>query len=80
MTETNNLNSTLQNLSRRQLRDLVRTQLQMLLEAGDLQGVKAILVPVQPADIAEAIEGLPEVMHALAFRLLSKDEAIEVYR
>lgn len=47
----------------------------MLLETGDLQGAKAILVPVQPADIAEAIEGLPEAMHALAFRLLSKDEA-----
>ncbi|RCJ40164.1 magnesium transporter [Nostoc minutum NIES-26] len=79
MTETNNLNSTLQNVSRRELRDLVRTQLQMLLEAGDLPGAKAILVPVQHADIAEAIEGLPEAMHALAFRLLSKDEAIEVY-
>ncbi|MEH2086948.1 magnesium transporter [Nostoc sp.] len=79
MTETNNLNSTIQNLSRRELRDLVRTQLQMLLDAGDLQGAKSILVPVQPADIAEAIEGLPEAMHALAFRLLSKDEAIEVY-
>ena len=79
MTETNNFNSTIQNLSRRELRDLVRTQLQMLLEAGDLQGAKSILVPVQPADIAEAIEGLPKAMHALAFRLLSKDEAIEVY-
>ncbi|MCC5658116.1 magnesium transporter [Nostoc sp. XA010] len=79
MTETNNFNSTIQNISRRELRDLVRTQLQMLLETGDLQGAKAILVPVQPADIAEAIEGLPEAMHALAFRLLSKDEAIEVY-
>jgi len=66
-------------VSRRELRDLVRTQLQMLLEAADLQAAKAILVPVQPADIAEAIEGLPEAMHALAFRLLSKDEAIEVY-
>ncbi|MDZ8263350.1 magnesium transporter [Nostoc sp. ChiQUE01b] len=79
MTETNNLNSTIQNLSRRELRYLVRTQLQILLEAGDLQAAKSILVPVQPADIAEAIEGLPEAMHALAFRLLSKDEAIEVY-
>ncbi|MEH2340047.1 magnesium transporter [Nostoc sp.] len=79
MTETNNLSSTIQNVSRRELRGLVRTQLQMLLEAGDLQGAKAILVPVQPADIAEAIEGLPEAMHALAFRLLFKDEAIEVY-
>ncbi|GAB1541439.1 magnesium transporter [Scytonema sp. NUACC21] len=51
----------------------------MLLQAGDLQGAKSILVPVQPVDIAEAIEGLPETMHALAFRLLSKHEAIEVY-
>ncbi|WP_298907963.1 magnesium transporter [uncultured Nostoc sp.] len=79
MTETNNLSSIIQNVSRRELRDLVRTQLQMLLKAGDLQGAKAILVSVQPADIAEAIEGLPKAMHALAFRLLSKDEAIEVY-
>ncbi len=79
MTETNNSTSTLQDLSRRELRDLVRQQLQMLLETGDLQGAKAILVPVQPVDIAEAIEGLPETMHALAFRLLSKAEAIEVY-
>ncbi len=78
MTETNNLPS-LQEFSRRELRDLVRLQLQALLEQGDLQGAKAILVPVQPADIAEAIEGLPEAIQALAFRLLSKSEAIEVY-
>ncbi|MEC4812846.1 MAG: magnesium transporter [Scytonema sp. PMC 1069.18] len=73
------MTSTFQDVSRRELRDLVRVQLQMLLESGDLQGAKAILVPVQPADIAEAIQGLPEAMHALAFRLLSKQEAIEVY-
>jgi magnesium transporter len=78
LTETNNLPS-LQEFSRRELRDLVRLQLQALLEQGDLQGAKAILVPVQPADIAEAIEGLPEAIQALAFRLLSKSEAIEVY-
>jgi magnesium transporter len=78
VTEANNSIS-IQNLSRRELSDLVRTQLEMLLEAGDLQAAKAILVPVQPADIADAIEGLPEKMHALAFRLLSKHEAIEVY-
>ncbi|MGB0564532.1 MAG: magnesium transporter, partial [Spirulinaceae cyanobacterium] len=51
----------------------------MLLEQSNLQGAKALLVPVQPVDIAEAIEGLPESMQAIAFRLLSKDEAIEVY-
>ncbi|WP_414541300.1 magnesium transporter [Nostoc sp. CCY0012] len=79
MTEDNNFNPPLQNVSHRELRDLVRTQLQMLLEAGDLQGAKSILVPVQAADIAEAIEGLPEAMHALVFRLLPKAEAIEVY-
>ncbi len=81
MTENNNLSpiTTLQDVSRRELRDLVRSQLQALLEQNDLQGAKAILVPVQPADIAEAIEGLPEAMQAIAFRLLSKGEAIEVY-
>ena len=78
MSEINNTTSGV-DLSRQELRDLVRAQLQMLLEAGDLAAAKAILVPVQPADIAEAFEGLPEAMHALAFRLLSKDEAIEVY-
>ncbi|MEO1591883.1 MAG: magnesium transporter [Cyanobacteria bacterium J06632_22] len=68
-----------QTISRKELRELVRSQLQALLEQENLQGAKALLVPVQPADIAEAIEGLPEAMQALAFRLLSKAEAIEVY-
>lgn len=58
---------------------MVRSQLQMLLQQNNLQGAKALLVPVQPADIAEAIEGLPQTMQAIAFRLLSKGEAIEVY-
>lgn len=79
MTDRNNPSSTVQSFSRRELRNLVRTQLLALLEQGDLQAAKAILVPVQPADIAEAIEGLPEPMQVLAFRLLSKSEAIEVY-
>lgn len=69
----------LQTISRSELRQLVRTQLQMLLEQNNLQGAKALLVPVQPVDIAEAIEGLPEAMQVIAFRLLSKAEAIEVY-
>ncbi|MEC4991147.1 MAG: magnesium transporter [Oscillatoria sp. PMC 1068.18] len=75
---TDNLTS-VQTNSRNELRQLVRSQLQLLLEQGNLQGAKALLVPVQPVDIAEAIEGLPESMQAIAFRLLSKDEAIEVY-
>jgi len=65
--------------SRQELRQLVRSQLKILLEQKNWEGAKAILLPVQPADIAEALEGLPEAMQALAFRLLSKDEAIEVY-
>lgn len=76
---TENADSRLQVVSRRELRELVRSQLLMLLEQGNLQGAKALLVPVQPADIAEAIEELPEAKQAIAFRLLSKDEAIEVY-
>lgn len=69
----------LQTVSRQELRQLVRSQLRALLEQENLQGAKSLLVPVQPADIAEAIEGLPEAMQAIAFRLLSKNEAIEVY-
>lgn len=72
-------NPSYQNTSRQELRQLVQVQLQTLLEQQNFQGAKALLIPVQPADIAEAIEGLPETMHAIAFRLLSKDEAIEVY-
>jgi magnesium transporter len=64
---------------RQELRQLVRSQLRLLLEQKNWEGAKAILVPVQPTDIAEAIEGLPEAMQALAFRLLSKNEAIAVY-
>jgi len=66
-------------IDRRELQELVRSQLQTLLAKNNLPGAKALLVPVQPADIAEAIEGLPEAMQAIAFRLLPKSEAIEVY-
>lgn len=66
-------------IARNELRQLVRKQLQILLDRGNLQGAKALLVPVQPVDIAEAIEGLEESQQAIAFRLLSKTEAIEVY-
>ena len=69
----------LQTLSHSELRQQIRTQLQLLLEQENLQEAKQLLVPVQPVDIAEAIEGLPEALQAIAFRLLSKAEAIEVY-
>lgn len=57
----------------------MRSQLQALLEQNNLQGAKALLVPVLPVDIAEVITELPEEMQAIAFRLLSTDEAIEVF-
>jgi magnesium transporter len=62
-----------------ELRQLVRSQLELLLNNGNLEGAKSLLIPVQPVDIAEAIEGLPESIQLIAFRLLSKSEAIEVY-
>ena len=62
-----------------ELRQLVRSQLELLLDRGNLEGAKDLLIPVQAVDIAEAIEGLPESMQVIAFRLLSKAEAIDVY-
>jgi magnesium transporter len=61
------------------LTEVLAQQLQGLLEAGNYDGVKLLLRPVQEVDIAEAIGGLPRTLQALAFRLLPKDEAIEVY-
>ena len=59
--------------------ELVTQQLETMLSAGNYDGVKMLLEPVQPVDIAEAIGNLPLILQALAFRLLSKNEAIEVY-
>ena len=54
-------------------------ELQALLEVGHYDAAKSLLSPLQEVDIAEAIGGLPRTLQALAFRLLPKDEAIEVY-
>ena len=54
-------------------------QLEELLIAGNYDTAKLILEPSQPVDIAEAIGSLPQILQALAFRLLNKNEAIEVY-
>jgi magnesium transporter len=51
----------------------------VLLEAGNYDGAKLLLGPVQEVDAAEAIGNLPRTLQALAFRLLPKDEAIAVY-
>jgi magnesium transporter len=59
--------------------EVVTKQLEALLEAGNYDGAKLLLRPVQEVDAAEAIGNLPRTLQALAFRLLPKDEAIEVY-
>ncbi|MFN9645655.1 MAG: magnesium transporter [Cyanobacteriota bacterium] len=59
--------------------EMLTQHLQLLLEAGNYDGAKVLLMPVQPVDGAEAIGALPTTLQALAFRLLPKDEAIGVY-
>jgi len=59
--------------------EVVTLQLEALLEAGNYDGAKLLLRPVQEVDAAEAIGNLPRTLQALAFRLLPKDEAIAVY-
>jgi magnesium transporter len=59
--------------------EVVARQLESLLQAGNYDGAKLLLQPVQPVDAAEAIGLLPQTRQALAFRLLPKDGAIEVY-
>jgi magnesium transporter len=51
----------------------------LLLDQQNLEASKALLLGVQPVDIAEAIAGLPQTMQVIAFRLLPKNKAIEVY-
>lgn len=71
--------SALENTPNSEIPELVKNQLEKLLESNNLEGAKSLLSVVQPVDIAEAIENLPESMQAIAFRLLPKTEAIEVY-
>tara|TARA_B100000902_G_C27259505_1_gene889841 strand:- start:14 stop:1423 length:1410 start_codon:yes stop_codon:yes gene_type:complete len=59
--------------------EAVAEQLEAMLSTGNYDGVKSLLSPVQPVDIAQAIGTLPTILQALAFRLLNKNEAIEVY-
>lgn len=61
------------------LRDVITQQLLIFLEAKNYEAAKTLLIPVAAVDIAEAIANLPKTMQIIAFRLLSKNEAIEVY-
>ena len=44
--------------------DLVASQLEAMMAAGNYDGVKPLLEPVQPVDIAEAIGRLPLILPA----------------
>ena len=79
LNESDNLSGVAQPFSNRALRALNRSQLCHLLEQNNFQGAKALLAHAQPADVAEAIEALPKPAQVIAFRLLSKSEAILVY-
>lgn len=72
-------NQAREDMTRAEFQQLVQKQLYNLLEQNNVEGVKLLLKPVEPVDVAEAIDGLPETMRAVAFRLLSKDESLEVY-
>ncbi|NJL99130.1 MAG: magnesium transporter [Synechococcaceae cyanobacterium SM2_3_2] len=81
MTENSSPSTTTaqQMIPRHELWQMVRDQLRALINQQDYQGAKSLLLPVQAPDIAEAIGGLPDKLQAIAFRLLSKDEAAEVF-
>jgi len=66
-------------VSRQELRELIQLQLLTLLKQENFPVAKALLVPLQPVDIAEIVTELPAAMQAITFRLLAKDEAIQVY-
>jgi magnesium transporter len=65
--------------SRTELRGIITEQLRLLIEQRNLEGAKGLLVPVQAVDVADAIGGLPQAMRLVAFRLLPRGKAVEVY-
>ena len=79
MTEASGLSSGSVTVEHHLLAEVVTQQLEGMLVVGNYDAVKLLLEPVQPVDIAEAISNLPANLQAIAFRLLSKDEAISVY-
>ncbi len=56
--------------SRSNLREVIRNQLLIFLEAKNYEAAKTLLIPVASVDIAEAIADLSQTMQIIAFRLL----------
>ncbi|MBD0334723.1 MAG: magnesium transporter [Cyanobacteria bacterium Co-bin13] len=65
--------------SNKAYQEWLHDRLCLLIEDQDFEAAKALLVPIQPPDVADAIETLPDKAQVIAFRLLAKDQAIEVY-
>ena len=65
--------------SKSDLRDVITNQLLIFLEAQNYDAAKTLLIPVASVDIAEAIADLPKTLQIIAFRLLNKSQAIDVY-
>ena len=80
MTEASGLSSAGVSVEPDLLAEAISQELAAMLQAGNYDAVKLLLEPVQPVDIAEAIGSLPANLQAIAFRLLSKDEAISGLR
>ena len=51
--------------SRSNLREVIRNQLLIFLEAKNYEAAKTLLIPVAPVDLAEAIAGLPFISRAI---------------
>ena len=79
MDENNNIEVSTSLSSDLSNRGKITIHLEELLVAGNYDEAKLLLEPSQPVDIADAIGSLPLILQALAFRLLKKNEAIEVY-
>ena len=73
----NNLETVTSSASNISNRENITIELENLLIAGNYDEAKLLLEPSQPVDIADAIGSLPQILQALAFRLLKKNEAIE---
>lgn len=69
----------LQRFSRPELLELIKDQLELLMNEHNWQAAQLILQPIHLVDIAEIIEHLSEREQAIIFRLLPKQDAIRVY-
>ncbi len=59
-------------------KDIPVEEIKDLYERGDMEGVKRLLDPLHPTDIAKVLEGLEESQVVGVFRLLDKETASEV--